>query len=64
MLEDEALLLKQWDSAGVIPTRADAARLEASSTCAFSLHTAFADPAEPADAPGRESIEVRCVVIY
>ncbi len=29
----------------------------------FALHTAFEDPSTPPDAPPRESIEVRCVVI-
>ncbi|PNS19513.1 hypothetical protein CAC42_7357 [Sphaceloma murrayae] len=27
-------------------------------------HTAFVDPSTPADAPGRQSIEVRCLVFY
>jgi hypothetical protein len=27
-------------------------------------HTAFVDPQTPADAPGRQSIEVRCLVFY
>lgn len=27
-------------------------------------HTAFIDPATPKDAPGRQSIEVRCLVFY
>ena len=30
----------------------------------FALHSAFADPASPPDAPARESIEVRLVVVY
>ena len=46
---DETLLIQQWDSA-------DAAK--------FALHSAFADPASPPDAPARESIEVRLVVVY
>ena len=28
------------------------------------LHSAFIDPTSPADAPDRESIEVRCVVVF
>ena len=32
--------------------------------CTFSFHSAFKDPATPADAPDRWSIEVRCIVIY
>jgi len=27
-------------------------------------HTAFKDEATPKDAPGRQSIEVRCLVFY
>ena len=49
MQRDEALLIQQWDSA-------DAAK--------FALHSAFADPSSPPDAPARESIEVRLVVVY
>jgi hypothetical protein len=30
----------------------------------YTPHTAFIDPATPADAKGRESIEVRCLVFY
>ena len=47
---DEAILIKGYDSA------TDVAR--------FTPHSAFADPASPADAPERESIEVRALVIY
>ncbi len=47
---DEAILIKGYDSA------ADVAR--------FTPHSAFEDPASPADAPERESIEVRALVIY
>jgi hypothetical protein len=27
-------------------------------------HTAFVDPQTPPDAPGRQSIEVRCLIFY
>jgi hypothetical protein len=47
---DEAILIKGYDSA------ADVAR--------FTAHSAFEDPQSPADAPERESIEVRALVIY
>ncbi len=47
---DEAMLIKGYDSA------ADVAR--------FTPHSAFEDPAAPAGAPERESIEVRALVIY
>ena len=50
MKRDEALLIQQWDSSDV------AAR--------FALHSAFADPASQPNAPARESIEVRLVVVY
>ena len=32
--------------------------------CTFSFHTAFTDPATPPDARDRQSIEVRCVLLY
>ncbi len=63
---DEALLIKQWDSAGNLARsqgrRADAD--DARAPCTFSFHSAFADPSTPPDAPERWSIEVRCVAIY
>ena len=66
MTRDEALLIKQWDSAGTLAGSTgrlgDAANSE--TPCTFSFHTAFEDPATPADAPDRWSIEVRCMVIY
>lgn len=48
---DEVLLIKCFDSA-----RDGRARL--------SVHTAFDDPSSPADAPPRESIEVRAFVFF
>jgi hypothetical protein len=51
MRTDEALLLKCFDS------RTDG-------TARFAPHTAFADPTTPADAPPRESIEVRTLVFH
>ncbi len=63
---DEALLIKQWDSAGPMArsqgAKADAANPQA--PCTFSFHTAFEDPATPLDAPDRWSIETRCFVLY
>ena len=66
MTGDEALLIKQWDSAGKL-ARSQGAEGDASdpqSPCTFSFHTAFDDPSTPPDAPDRWSIEVRCIVVY
>jgi hypothetical protein len=51
MTTDEALLLKCYDSATDGRTR-------------FGPHTAFIDPTTPADAPPRESIELRTLVFH
>jgi len=51
MQPDEALLLKCYDSATDGRAR-------------FAPHTAFEDPTTPADAPPRESIEIRTVVFH
>jgi hypothetical protein len=51
MQTDEALIISCYDSA-----RGHAGR--------FSAHGAFDDPSTPADAPPRESIEVRTLVFY
>jgi hypothetical protein len=51
MTGDEALLLKCYDSADDGNAR-------------FAPHTAFSDPTTPADAPPRESIEVRALVFH
>ena len=66
LTRDEALLIKQWDSAGGLARskgeKADAMSPEA--PCTFSFHSAFEDPTTPPDAPDRWSIEVRCVALY
>ena len=65
MTRDEALLIKQWDSAGLLARSGGAqADHEAEGPCTFSFHSAFHDPDTPEDAPDRWSIEVRCVVVY
>jgi hypothetical protein len=51
MTPDEALLLKCYDSVTDGRTR-------------FGPHTAFVDPTMPADAPPRESIELRTLVFH
>lgn len=66
MTRDEVLLIKQWDSEGVLARshgqQADSSDINA--PCTFSFHSAFEDPVTPLDAPDRWSIEVRCMVIY
>ena len=66
MSPNEALLIKQWDSSGPLAQskgqRSDASDMSGTST--FSYHSAFEDPNTPPDAPDRQSIEVRCIVIY
>ncbi len=66
MTRDEALLIKQWDSAGrMARTRgAEADPAEGDEPCTFSFHSAFEDPSTPDDAPDRWSIEVRCAVVW
>lgn len=69
MEPSEAMLIKQWDSAGDLAskgresTRGSGAGV-GGSVSTFALHAAFADPSSPEGAPPRESIEVRCVVLY
>ena len=62
---DEALLIKQWDSAGGL-ARSGGAKADGESPdapCTFSFHSAFEDPTTAPDAPDRWSIEVRCVAL-
>jgi hypothetical protein len=51
MTRDEALIFKVFDS-------------DASKTSRFTAHSAFDDPATPADAPPRESIETRTFAFW
>ncbi|KGE03853.1 hypothetical protein HRUBRA_01600 [Pseudohaliea rubra DSM 19751] len=51
MQPDEVLLFKTYDSAEDGRAR-------------FTLHSSFADPAAPAAAPPRESLETRCLVFF
>ena len=68
MRHDEVVLIKQWDSAGALAqsrgTHADSSVGNGNAPCTFSFHTAFVDPNTPADAPDRQSIEVRCVALF
>ena len=66
LTRDEALLIKQWDSAGSL-ARTQGRESDGAydgRPCTFSFHSAFQDPATPPDAPDRWSIEVRCAVLY
>jgi len=66
LIRDEALLIKQWDSDGLL-ARSEGLKGDATGTrepCTFSFHSAFTDPTTPADAPDRWSIEVRCMAFY
>ncbi|KAM3422177.1 hypothetical protein BST61_g2546 [Cercospora zeina] len=58
MTPDEVMLLKCYDSFGV------GEKFEHEGIATRTPHTAFFDPNTPADAPGRQSIEVRCLVFY
>mmetsp|Transcript_109499 Transcript_109499/g.251086 ORF Transcript_109499/g.251086 Transcript_109499/m.251086 type:complete len:241 (-) Transcript_109499:389-1111(-) len=57
MTPDEAILLKQWDSAGALGGGAG-------NTSTFSLHSAFADPTASPEAADRQSIETRLICIF
>ena len=58
MTRDECLLIKQWDSHGALADGGDTRR------STFALHSAFKDPSAPEAAAERESIEVRCVLVF
>ncbi|KUJ16767.1 uncharacterized protein LY89DRAFT_684823 [Mollisia scopiformis] len=58
MRPEEVMLLKCYDSAG------EGEPLGKKGLAVRTPHTAFFDPATPESAPGRQSIEVRCLVFY
>ncbi|KAL8336854.1 hypothetical protein RB601_008377 [Gaeumannomyces tritici] len=58
MTPDEAMFLKCFDS------RSQERPGGIQGLAGMTPHTAFVDPATPADAKGRQSIEVRCLVFY
>ena len=58
MAPDEALFIKCFDS------RSEVHPNGRPGVAAYTPHTAFQDPATPADAKGRQSIEVRALVFY
>ena len=51
MKKNEVILFKQWDSDTTLKGR-------------LTFHTAFSDPNAPADAPTRQSIEVRAIAFF
>ena len=58
MTPDEAMFIKCFDSRGQgLPNGVEG-------IARATPHTAFVDQNSPADAPGRQSIEVRCLVFY
>ena len=57
MTPEEVMFIKCFDSRSQT-----AAGIKGVAHC--TPHTAFVDPDTPADAPGRQSIEVRCLVFY
>ncbi|WYZ39888.1 hypothetical protein EsH8_IV_000229 [Colletotrichum jinshuiense] len=58
MTPDEAMFIKCFDS------RSQGQPGGKAGVADYTPHTAFVDPATPADAKGRQSIEVRCLVFY
>lgn len=58
MTPDEVLLLKCFDSYG------EGEEKGRKGLALRTPHTAFEDPQTPKEAPGRQSIEVRCLVFY
>ncbi|KAG9249138.1 hypothetical protein BJ878DRAFT_484932 [Calycina marina] len=58
MMPEEVMLLKCYDSFG------EGEPNGRKGLAVRTPHTAFEDPNTPADAPGRQSIEVRCLVFY
>lgn len=65
LTRDEALLIKQWDSAGALARSGGEVGDGAEpGPCTFSFHTAYKDPDAAPDAPDRWSIEVRTLVLY
>lgn len=59
MVPNEALFIKCFDSRSEVQPGVGRPGVSA-----WTPHTAFTDPATPADAKGRQSIEVRCLVFY
>lgn len=58
MTPEEVMLIKCFDSKSEVHEGGQ------HGLAGYTPHTAFVDPATPADAKGRQSIEVRCLVFY
>jgi hypothetical protein len=58
MTPEEVMLLKCFDSRG------EGMEKGVEGVAVRTPHTAFVDPGTPREAPGRQSIEVRCLVFY
>ncbi|KAF2668109.1 hypothetical protein BT63DRAFT_375445 [Microthyrium microscopicum] len=58
MKPEEAVFIKCFDSRG------EAVPAGKKGIASYTPHTAFVDPETPSNAPGRQSIEVRCLVFY
>lgn len=63
MKNNEALIMMQWDSHGKFAGLGSPSGAK-SDHATFSFHSAFDDPTSKPDAPARESIECRCMVIF
>ena len=66
MTQSEALLIKQWDSAGTL-ARSNGELSDSAGEdmpCTFSFHSAFDTSDTQPDPSDRCSIEVRCMVLY
>lgn len=61
MTYDEALLIKTWDSSGEY---AMTGKNRGTPLATLAMHSAFFDPSSPSGRPPRQSIEVRCLVIW
>lgn len=61
MTHDETMLIKQWDSKGSFALGGPGG---ANDRATFAIHSAFLDPTSPENATPRQSIEVRCALVW
>jgi len=64
MTDSEALIMMQWDTQGEFGSIGNPGHPGHPGQATFSFHSAFDDPTSPGNAPNRESIECRCLVIF